>query len=95
MFNRLLLRWRYGPRIPYWLRPYDQNLDRRRWRWQRRGACGREFLAGLTQHERATLNSAIERAVARRSDEIAEQRRRRGAVDSVAEQLERGQWPLA
>ena len=49
----------------YWLRPYDQSLDRRRWRWQARGRCGRIIWAELSDEQKAELVDAVDAAAKR------------------------------
>lgn len=45
----------------YWIRPYDMIRDARRWRWQRRGRCGRVVWAALPAEARDAVVKAVER----------------------------------
>ena len=45
--------------VGYRVRPYDMTLDRRRWVWQPRGACGRQAWAGLPADVRDELIRAV------------------------------------
>lgn len=52
---------RYGawrPHLDVWsyiIRPYDHVRDARRWRWQRRGVCGRQWATTLPESVRAAI----------------------------------------
>jgi len=50
-------------RIGYWVRPYDDHLDARRWRWQQPG-CWRASRAGRAMAARLTklLNDRSDQA---------------------------------
>lgn len=43
----------------YWVRPYDQIADRRRWRWQRPAPCGYQVGLTLTGAEAAELRAHL------------------------------------
>lgn len=46
--------------LGYAVRPYDQIRDARRWRWVRRGKCGRQVWGELTPEFRAAFQRAVE-----------------------------------
>lgn len=46
----------------YWIRPYDLQADRRRWRWQPRQRCGTQVWAELLDAAKADLAAAVLRA---------------------------------
>lgn len=79
MIAWLRVRARYGPWVPYWLRPYDQLLDARRWRWQQRGRCGRPQ---MPPDVRTALLAAVDRATNSQQDRREGKRVRVCAAES-------------
>ena len=47
----------------YWIRPYDQIGDRRRWRWQNSAPCGRQLPRDLYYALAAAARDHVRRAV--------------------------------